>query len=58
MDTHWLYPALSEHDLYDSIRPAIKKERNSLRSEDCTDEFPAKSRTIFFRRTCFVKHKK
>ena len=58
MHTDSIYLAFSEHDLYDCIRPTMKKEWNSLRSGDCTDEFSANSRTSFFPRTCFVKHKK
>ena len=39
MEIDSLYLALSEHDLYEFIRPAMKKVWNSLRSGDCTDEF-------------------
>ena len=58
MDTDSLFPVLSEHDLYDCVRPAMKKQYNSLRSPDCTDEFPAKSTAIFFPCTCCARHKK
>ena len=58
MDTDSLYLASSEHDLYDCIRPVMKKEWNSLRSADFTDEFSANSTTNFFPRTCCAKHKK
>ena len=58
MDTDSLYLDLSDHDLYDCIRPALKEEGNSLRSGDCTDEFPANSTTKSFPRTCCAKHKK
>ena len=58
MDTNWLYLAVSEHDLYDCIQPAMKRERNSFRSRDCTDEFSADSTTNFVHRTCCLKHKK
>ena len=58
LKTTLLYLALSEHDVYDCIRPAMKQEWNSLRSGDCTDEFLANSTTIFFSRTCCAKHKK
>ena len=58
MDTFSFYLALSEHDLFDCIRPSIKKVWNSLRSGDCTDEFSAKSTTNFVPRTCCAKHKK
>ena len=34
VDTDSLYLALSEHDMYYCIRPAMKKEWNSLRSGD------------------------
>ena len=45
--TESLYLALSEHDLYDYVRPALKKEWNSLRSGDSANEFSANSTTIF-----------
>ena len=40
MDTVSLYLALSEQDLYDCIRPAMKKVRNSLRNVDGTNFQP------------------
>ena len=58
MDTDSLNPALSEHDLYDCIRPAVKEEWNLLRSGDCTDEFWANSTTNFFPRIRCAKHRK
>ena len=58
MDTDSLYLALSVHDLYDGIRPAIKKEWYSLESGDCADGFSANSTTVFFHRTCCAKHNK
>ena len=58
MDTDSLYIALFGHDLYDCIRQAKKKEWNSLRSGDCTDEVSADSNTNLFPRTCCAKHKK
>ena len=57
IDTDSFYLALSENDLYDRIRPAMKKVWNSLQSEDCTDEFSANSKTIFPLTSC-AKHKK
>ena len=58
MDTDSFYLTLSEHDLYDCIRPAMKKVWNSLRSGDCTGEFSANSTTSFLHRTCWAKYKK
>ena len=58
MDTDSLCLALSDQDLYDCIRPAMKKVWNSLRSGDYTDKFSAHSTTTFFPRTCCAKHKK
>ena len=58
MDTHSLYLFLSELDLYDCIRPVMKKRWNSLRSAGCTYDFSCDSTTIFFPRTCCPKHKK
>ena len=58
MDTASLYRALSEHDLYDCIRPTTKQEWNSLQSGDSTENFSVNSTTIFFPRTCCTKHKK
>ena len=57
MDEDSLYLTLSEHDLYAYIRPAMKKEWNSLQSGDCMDEFSATSTTNFFPLTCCAKHK-
>ena len=53
-----LYPALTEHDLYDCIRPAKKEGWNSLRSGDCTYNFSANSTNNFVPRTCCAKYKK
>ena len=58
LDTDSLYLALSEHDKYDCIQPARKKEWNSLQKRDCTDEISAKSTTIFFPCFCCTKQKK
>ena len=58
METDSLYLALSEHNLYDCIRPPMKKVWNSLPSGDCTDEVSANSTKIYFPRTCCAKHKK
>ena len=58
MNTDSLYLALSEHDCYDCIRPAMKKEWDSLRSRDWTDEVLVNSTTKFFPLTWCAKHKK
>ena len=58
MDTDSLYLVLSEHDLYDCIRQAMKNEWLSLQSGDCTDEFSASSTSTFFSRTCCAQKKK
>ena len=57
MDKDSLYLALSEHDLCDRIRPAMKKVSNSLQSGDCADDFSANS-TTNIPRTCCAKHEK
>ena len=48
MDIDSLYLAVCEHDLYDCIRTAMKKEWNSLRTGDCTNELSTNSGTNFF----------
>ena len=58
MDTVSLSLALSEQDLYVCIKPAMKKDQNFLRNEDCTIEFSANSPTNCFPHTCCAKHKK
>ena len=58
MDTDSLCLALLEHDLYDCIRPAMKKEWSSLQNGDCTDEISAHSTTNFPTRISCAKHKK
>ena len=58
MDADSLYLALSEQDFYNCIQPQMKKEWNSLRCGDCTDEFSAKTTTYFLPRNCCAKHKK
>ena len=55
MDTNSSYLALSEHDLYDCIRPSVKKQCNSLRSGDCMEDFSGHSTTNFLPRTCCTK---
>ena len=57
MVTISLYLALSDHDLYDCIRPAMKK-RNFWQSGDCIDEFSTSSTAIFLTRTSCAKPKK
>ena len=56
MDTDSLYLALYEKELYDCIRRESKAEWGLLRSEDCKDDFTAKSTKNFFRRTCCTKN--
>ena len=58
MRTDSLYLALSEHDLFDCIQTAMKKEWNSLQSGDSMDELSANSTTNFFPYTCCTRHKK
>ena len=55
--TDLFYLALSQHVLYDCIRPAMKKDWTFLRSGDCTDEFSANSATNFFCRFRCAEHK-
>ena len=55
MDTDSLYLALSEKDLYDSIREESKTEWSLLGTEDCNDDFTANATTNFFPRTCCTK---
>ena len=47
MDTDSLFLPLSDHDSYDCIQSATKKEWNSFQSGDCTNEFSANSPTGF-----------
>ena len=54
MDTDSFY--LTEYNLCDCIRRALKKVWISLGSGDCTDEFSANSTTNFFPCTCCAKH--
>ena len=56
MDRDLIYLASFEQSLYDCIRSALKKEWNSLRSRDCTDDISANSTANFFHRTCCAKH--
>ena len=58
INTKLVYLALLEHNLYDSIRPAMKKDWKSLRSGDYTDAFSANSTANFFPRTCCAEHMK
>ena len=56
-DTDSLYLALAEKQMVDCIRPEMRAEWQSLRSNDCVDKFTADAAANFFRRTCCVKHK-
>ena len=47
MDTDSRDLALSEHDLYDYILPAMKNHWKSLQSGHSTDKFSANSTTNF-----------
>ena len=58
MDTDSLYLALSEKELYDSIREESKLEWDLMRTEASKDDFTANATTNFFSRTCSTKHKK
>ena len=58
MDFDSLYLALSEKELYDSIRKESKNEWELMRTEDCKDDFTANATTNFFPRFCCAKHKK
>ena len=57
MDTDSLYLALAEKELEDCIRPEMRAEWQSLRSNDCVDSFTADAVANFFPRTWCVKHK-
>ena len=57
MDTDSLYLALAENEQEDCIKPEMKTEWQSLRSNDCVDSFTADAVANFFPRTCCVKHK-
>ena len=52
MDTDSLYLALAEKELGDCIRPEMRTEWQSLRSNDCVDNFTADAVANFFPRTC------
>ena len=58
VDTDSLFLAISEQDLYEWSRPAMKKEWDSLRIANCTNEFLATSKTNFFPPYCCTKQKK
>ena len=57
MDTDSLYLTLAEKELEDCIRPEMRAEWQSLRSNDCVDSFTADAVANFFPRACCVKHK-
>ena len=56
MDTDSLCLALAEKELEDCIRPEMRAEWQSLRSNDCVDSITADAVANFFSRTCCVKH--
>ena len=58
MDTYSLFLALFEKELYDCIRDVSKVEWETLRTEDCKDDFTANATTNFFPRSCCTNHKK
>ena len=57
MDKTSLYLALAENELEDCIRPEMRAEWKSLRSNDCANNFTADAVASFFPRICCVKHK-
>ena len=57
MDTDLLYLALAKKELEDCIRPEMRAEWQTLRSNDRVDSFTADAVANFFPRTCCVKHK-
>ena len=57
IDGDSLYLALDEKELEDCMRPEMRSEWQTLRSNDCVDNFTADSVANFFPRTCCVKHK-
>ena len=57
MDTNLLYLDLAAKKLEDCIRPGMRAELQTLRSNDCADSFTADADANFFPRTCCVKHK-
>ena len=56
VDTDSLYLALSEKQLYDCFREESKAEWDSLRTEDCKDDFTANATTNFFPRFCCTQN--
>ena len=58
MDTDSHFLALSEHNSYDCIQPAMKKELNSLRRGYCTDKISANSKRNLFPCVCCAEHKR
>ena len=57
MDTDSLYLALAEKELEDCIRPAMRAEWQTLRSNDCVDSFTADAVANFFPRKFGLNHK-
>ena len=57
MDTDSLYLALAEKELEDCLRPEMRAEWQTLRSNDCVDSFTADAVAVFFPATCCVKHR-
>ena len=57
MDTDSLYLALAEKQLEDFIKPEMRVEWQTFRSNDCVDSFTADALAKFFPRTYCIKHK-
>ena len=57
LDTNSLFIALSDHELYDCIPPAMEKKWNTLERETVKMNFKP-TQQIFFRRICCDKQKK
>ena len=58
MDTDLLYLALAEKEPENCIRPEIRAEWRSFRSNDCVDRFTCDAVAKCSPRTCCVKHRK
>ena len=60
MDTDSLYLALAHENVYECIKPKMRRIWNEMRSNDCTEVFHANSASKLFPRTCCdnAKHDK
>ena len=54
-DTDFFYPALAHENLHECIKSEMRSIWNEMRSNDCTDFFPANSASNFFPRACCDK---